>query len=107
MSRDVQLDKGLVRRLANTPQMSAAMVASAKVGLNWAEANSPRSGRPRAPGRDVYAESFEVRPVDVEVAGQRRKGAALVNTTEHAVYVEYVNGAHILARAADIIEKGR
>ena len=104
--KDFDRSRSLVKDLANTPTMSAAMVASAQVGRNWAETNAPRSRGPKEPGEDVYADSFEVRPVDVTVNGQTRKGAALVNTADHAAYVEWVNGAHVLARAADVIEKG-
>ena len=98
--------RSLVRDLANTPTMSAAMVASAQVGKGWAETNAPRSNGPKDPGEDVYADSFEIHPIDITVGGQTRKGAALVNTADHAAYVEWVNGAHVLARAADVIERG-
>lgn len=108
MSRDIGFDRSnsLVSELASTPAMSRAMVASAQVGLNWAEANAPRSTGPRDPAKPRYADSFEVQPVDVTVDGQTRKGAALVNTSPQAPYVEWVNGAHILARAVDVIERG-
>lgn len=102
----VTLERGLVPALARTPQMSQAMVSSAAVGKSWAEANAPRDPGPRDPGKPRYAESFAVEPADVVVDGQTRRGAALVNTSPQAPYVEWVNGAHILARAVDAIERG-
>ena len=106
MSRSFDRSRSLVKDLANTSAMSAAMVATARVGQHWAEANAPRSGLPKEPGTPVYADSFEVQAVDVTVGGDTRKGAALVNTAPHAYAVEWVNGAHVLARAVDAIEKG-
>jgi hypothetical protein len=106
MSTSFDRSRSLVRDLANTTAMSAAMVATAKVGQNWAEGNAPRSGLPKKPGTAVYADSFEVQAVDLTVDGQTRKGAALVNTAPHASAVEWVNGAHVLARAVDAIERG-
>lgn len=93
-------ERSLVTKLARTPQMGEAMVAYAKVGQNWARANAPRH-------TGEYAAAFEVRATDLRVAGQTRRGAVLVNHAPHAAAVEWVNGAHVLARAVDVIERGR
>lgn len=106
MSSSFDRSRTLVADLANTAQMSAAMVATAQVGKNWADANAPRSSRTDTGRSQRYADSFEVQPTEVKVGGQTRKGAALVNTAPHASAVEWVNGAHVLARAVDAIERG-
>ena len=36
----------------------------------------------------------------------RRHGAVLVNTAEHAIYVEGVDGYRVLERTVDMIEAG-
>lgn len=81
--------------LAATPQMQHAMVEAAQRGKTWAEQNSPRR-------TGEYARSFEVQPATIDGTA----GARLVNTSDHAVYVEWANGTHVLARAVDAIEGG-
>lgn len=77
-----------------------ACESAAQRGLRWAQAHAPvETGE--------YRRSFEVESAEVTVSGQRRKGARLVNTSDHAWAVEWgTGGKHILARAADEIERG-
>lgn len=84
-----------LRELSRTNDMQQAMVTRTEAGQRWAEANAPRR-------TGEYANSFEVRPSKVNGAA----GAVLVNTSGHAVFVEWANGSHVLSRAVDIIEKG-
>lgn len=92
--------RNMIRDLANTPDMSRAMVTAATPGIAAAEAIAPRR-------RGEYARSFVVEAVDVEVNGQTRSGARLTNTAEHSGYVEWVDGYHVLARIVPTIESGR
>lgn len=88
-------NRGALPALAATPQMQHAMVEAAGRGKEWAERNSPRrSGE--------YATSFEVQPAVIDGTA----GARLVNTSDHAVHVEWTNGTHVLARSVDAIEGG-
>lgn len=89
------LNPGAVPALAATPQMQHAMVQAAGRGQTWAEANSPHL-------TGEYARSFEVQPATIDGTA----GARLVNTSTHAVFVEWANGTHVLARAVDAIEGG-
>ncbi|WP_435199571.1 hypothetical protein [Janibacter sp. GS2] len=84
-----------VRQLSSTSRMREAMVTRTEAGQRWAEANAPRR-------TGEYASSFEVRPATID----GKAGAVLVNTAAHAVFVEWANGAHVLTRAVDAIEKG-
>lgn len=88
-------NSGAVQALAAAPQMQQAMVTSAERGQVWAEANSPRR-------TGEYASSFEVQAATIDGMA----GARLINTSPHAVYVEWANGTHVLARAVDAIEGG-
>lgn len=93
VSVDVRLSSSLERQLAAAPAMGDAMEQIAQPGLAWAEANAPRA-------TGEYARSFEVRRVVID----GKSCAALVNTADHAVFVEWANGTHLLARAVDHIE---
>lgn len=53
-----------------------------------------------------YKSKFHVRPALVGDGLNRRAGAVLENTSDHAIYVEYHDGYRILQRAIDVIEKG-
>lgn len=88
-----QKDVHGLARIAKSSAMSKAMVAAATVGMTEAVRKSPhKSG--------VYRDSFNVRPVDVEVNGEIRKGAVLENTSDHGTEVEWgttrMAGRHIL-----------
>lgn len=99
MASRFKVNKAGMRKITRT-MGGAACQAGAERGKKWAEANSPvRTGE--------YQGSFEVVPADVTVAGETRKGARLVNTSDHAKWVEWGRGAkHVLARSVDVIEKG-
>lgn len=72
--------KGL-REIGKSAAMSNAMVDATRPGQRWAEDNAPvDSGE--------YRDSFEVVPAEVDVAGEARAGAKLVNTSGHALAVE-------------------
>lgn len=88
-----------MKRIVRTLGGPAAR-AGAERGKAWAQANAPvRTGQYRA--------SFRVEGADVRAGGETRKGARLVNTSDHARWVEYGNGAkHILRRSIDHIERG-
>lgn len=88
-------NRGALPALAATPQMQHAMVEAAERGKTWAERNSPRR-------TGEYASSFVVEPAMIDGTA----GARLVNTSDHAVYVEWANGTHVLARSVDAIEGG-
>jgi hypothetical protein len=87
-----------IRQIAQAPAMSAAMLHYAKAGARAAEAIAPRR-------KGVYAASFRTEARDVIVAGERRRGAAVVNDAAHASLVEWHDGYHVLARAAAAIRK--
>lgn len=76
-------------RLASSSGVVGAMADAAEIGRAYAESIAPRE-------TGEYADSFEV----VTEAGE----AQLVNTSDHAVYVEWHDGFHVLAQAADRIE---
>lgn len=78
--------------LLRTPQMRALPLRVAADGAAFAQSISPRR-------TGDYASSFEVEAGSVRVAGQQRPGARLVNTSAHAIPVEWgKHGHHVLGR---------
>lgn len=75
--------------------------------IPYAKAISPDA----PPYGQGYIDSFEVQGSKVErIAGMRRATVHLVNTADHAIYVErgrgnYNMGNHVLARTADWLSR--
>lgn len=76
-------------RLEHSPGVTDAMADAAEIGRAYAESIAPRD-------TGEYADSFEV----VTDAGE----VQLVNTSDHAIYVEWHDGYHVLSQTADSIE---
>lgn len=95
-------DRAGMAALALSPGMSGAMVEAAEAGRRVAETMAPRDS-------GAYASAFVVLPVTVKAgrANEPRAGAMLANTSPHAAGVEWHNGAHVLARAAVVIDGRR
>ena len=75
--------------LAESAGVTGAMADAAEVGRAYAESIAPRD-------TGEYAGAFAVVTTASEVQ--------LVNTSDHAIYVEWHDGFHVLAQAADRIE---
>jgi hypothetical protein len=77
--------------LAHSHGVVDAMGDATEIGRAYAESIAPRL-------TGDYAEKFEVSTDGGEVQ--------LVNTSDHAIYVEWHDNFHVLAQAADRIEGG-
>lgn len=96
----VTLSRGAIDRIANTPEVGQAMVTAGERGVAFVRREAPvRSG--------AYRDSVTVEAVDVTVGGRTRKGARVAATDPKAQHVEWANGTHLLARAVDVVERGR
>lgn len=77
--------------IAGSHMVDEDLTETAEAGRAYAESIAPRA-------TGEYAASFEVVTEGDEVQ--------LVNTSDHAAYVEWVDGYHVLAQATDRIEGG-
>lgn len=90
--------KGIAALLVAPPMMKAVALYAA-AGMPYAISISPEA-------TGDYASSFEVDAGHVvKTGGNRRAAARLVNTSDHAVHVEWTNGDRVLGRTVDYIEK--
>ena len=89
-----------VGRVMRGPEMQAMLAARARRGQAYAQGISPVD-------TGDYAASFHVE-VSARGTGRwaDRAEARLVNRSEHATLVEWANGARVLGRTVDHIEKG-
>lgn len=84
-------NRGFIPAFTRSPEMRSVLEDRAAAGERFAVSISPvRTGE--------YRSSFRIEVV----GGQVR----LVNTSDHAVYVETTNGDRVLGRATDVIERG-
>lgn len=84
-------NRAFIPTFARSPEVRDELTRRAEAGERFAQSISPvRTGE--------YRSSFRIEVV----GGQVR----LVNTSDHAVYVETTNGDRVLGRATDIIERG-
>lgn len=99
MANPFEVDHDGISALARSSAVGDQMVAAAEAAIPYAQSISPvETGE--------YRSSFVARPADVRVSGERRAGAVLENTSDHAVAVEFIDGKHVLARTVDVIERG-
>lgn len=77
--------------LGHSHGVEGALQDAAEIGRSYAETIAPRA-------TGGYAAAFEVVTEGDEVQ--------LVNTSDHAIYVEWHDGFHVLSQAADAIEGG-
>lgn len=91
-------DAGM-RTITATMGAQAALQAAQR-GVQYARSIAPvRTGE--------YRRSLQAIPTKVNVGNQIREGAAIVTTSPHGVYVEWGHSAkHVLARTADVVERG-
>lgn len=91
--RYVKNKKG-IGQLMNAPEMVAVMRQVAESGIAYAESISPeRTGE--------YKGSFEVTAHDHGGLHSDRAEAQLINTSDHAVNVEWQDNYHVLSRTAE------
>lgn len=114
MAEDVTYkpDRRGTGQLMRTPEMHGAVQLACYEAIPFAQSISPDA----APYGEGYISSFEVDGGHLErIAGTRRATAYLVNTSDHATFVELGisgdhsatdTGHHVLARTADVIEHG-
>lgn len=105
---DYRHDPSGVRQLAVGAEMHVALIDIAlDDAIPFAKSISPDA----PPYGQGYIASFEIDGGKVErVAGMRRATVHLINTSEHAIYVEkgrgnYNMGNHVLARTADWLSR--
>lgn len=94
-----QWDIASTNELMNDPEMVAVLRAAAERGAEYAASIAPRD-------TGEYARSFEVETSTKSGPAHDRAEARLINTSDHATQVEFVNhgGARVLGRTVDVIE---
>jgi hypothetical protein len=95
---DVDFDEAGMTALTRSGEVQDLMLEAGQRGADWCRDNAPvLTGE--------YRDSFVVLPADVDLNGDKRAGAILTNTSDHAWAVEWGQGAqHTLARSVDAIE---
>lgn len=92
-----------VNRIMNGPEMVALLRKRAEAGMAFAESIAPRR-------TGAYSASFQVDTSTHAGPNHDRAEARLVNTSDHAVYVEHggqgTPAYKVLARTVDVIERG-
>ena len=90
-----------IGELMNSPEMVSVMRQVAEKAKPFAESIAP-VGDPRTdPHAGEYKASFEVTAQAHGGPDGDRAEARLVNTSDHAVNVEWQDGYHVLARTLD------
>ncbi len=94
-----QIDPQGLKSLANTPGMSAAMVARAEVGLAKARASAPRN-------TGDFSRSFKVRPEEIKAGrrGDTRAGAVIESTVDYGAFVGGKKPGHFMSTLVPHIE---
>lgn len=99
---DYKPDHKGIAALLVAPAMMNAVALYAEAGRDYAISISPDA----EPFGEGYVSSFEVQAgLVVKTGGNRRAAARLVNTSPHAVHVEWTNDSRVLGRTVDFIEK--
>lgn len=98
MSVTYKPDHGGTNRLMNSAGVQRMLKSAAAKGMEYAIGIAPVD-------TGEYKESFRVTAAAHSGVRKDRAQAFLVNTSPHAGHVEWQDGAHVLARAADFIER--
>jgi hypothetical protein len=95
--------KGIAALLI-APAMMNLVAQAAAEGMQYAISISPDAD----PYGEGYVSNFEVEAgLVVKTGGNKRAAARLVNTSPHAIHVEWTNGTRVLGRTVDHIEAGK
>jgi hypothetical protein len=101
MATRYEPDRQGVGMLMMSDEMREMLRLAAERGAEYARSIAPAGHPPGDPHPGEYAASFRVEVVTPAPSWDDRPAALIVNDSPHAAYVEWQDGYHVLARAAE------